>query len=59
MKKSQMNVVSIEQVWKERGLKCRGLKWTLSQMNHLKWMVSNDLVSIVTERSVLLLCIRT
>ena len=39
---SQMNVVSNEQVWYECGLKWSGLK-----CRGLRWMVSNELVSIV------------
>ena len=34
--------VSKKRGFKRRGRKCRGLKWTLSQMNGLKWMVSNE-----------------
>jgi len=40
MNRSKMNVVSNVVVSNERGLKCRGLKWTWSQTKGLKWMWS-------------------
>jgi len=51
MNRSQMNVVSNEQVSYECGLKWTGLKWTWSQMNGLKWIGLNCLNTIKTSKN--------